>query len=120
MLRSVHLCKSRVRRGDGACLLCILALLGEPSPPTKTTRPETLPRRCRAPGPPAAATPDSPYQAPRHREVETSPPHPAALTPRTSSLSARTALLCALTFGALGYVTLRYCTLNNCRGSVHT
>src|SRR6266702_390743 len=31
-----------------------------------------------------------------------------------------TARNCTTVFCALGYVTLRYCTLNNCRGSVHT
>src|SRR5229473_640204 len=137
MLKKVHLCKKCFRRGDEACLLCILALPGatpppprafadvfltcvDPDPPTKTTRRESPPRGCRAPGPPEAAPPVSPNQAPKHREGETSPPHPPSSTPRTTPLYAHTAFICTATFGAFGYVTLRYCTLNNFRGSVQT
>src|SRR5712692_1253008 len=93
MLKKVHLCKKCFRRGDEACLLCVLALPGatpppprafadvfltcvDPDPPTKTTRRESPPRGCRAPGPPEAAPPDSPNQAPkaqRGRNVSASP-----------------------------------------------
>src|SRR5712692_2141216 len=62
-----------------------------------------------------------PIRPPKHREGETSPPHPPSSTPRTTPpLYAHTAFICTATFGAFGYVTLRYCTLNNFRGSVQT
>src|SRR2546425_660648 len=103
MFKQVHLCVKCFRRGDEACLLCILALPGETPPPPHafpdaflTWVNPILPRK----------RPDQkhhhedaepqyrqelhhgilPIRPPKYREFETSPPQPPSSTPRTSPL----------------------------------
>src|SRR5205823_11262676 len=96
MLKSVHLCVKCFRRGDEACLLCILALPGEtppprafpdaflawvdPDPPTKTSRPE-------------AALTDSPYQSPQAQKGRNVPASPAFLDSENQPLCTYRSLL---------------------------